>query len=110
MFLFTAGNSFGQVSHANISATVTTPVGAELSGDINGEKLADNNLITTYSVTAKDLKKAINLTFLKIIGEEFSHNTTVEKDQIILKRKENEEAQILSNAMQRVVRITVNFD
>jgi hypothetical protein len=102
IFLFAAGHTFGQASHATISATIVTPVGAEFSGDIdlnkNTGKQADGNI-----------DKAQATSFFKIIGDVFSHSTTVEKQYEILKRKENE-ALLAEGIPQTIVRITINFD
>ena len=110
LFLFTTGKIFGQVSHATISANIVTPVGAEISAVINKEDLFNNNLrIASPDLNVTNLKIPGQLAFLKIIGEVFSHNTTVENELVILKRKENEEALPVSKH-QSIVRITVNFD
>lgn len=108
MFLFIATKMFGQVSHATTSATIVTPVGAELSADINETKKINTNAITNPAdITSKNNQKENDVSYLKIIGDIFSHYTTVENDDVILIKKESEE---ILPGKKSFVRITVNFD
>lgn len=105
IIIFSAGKSFGQVSHATISSVIVTPVGLEFSGDMN-----EGNLFNKYAGKhgGLNIENENTASFLKIIGETFSHDTTYEMDQVVVKRKENERLPVPKQ--QPVVRITVNFD
>ena len=107
IFLLTASHLFGQVSHATASATIVTLVGAEISGEINDVNFFSKKVRTIPAEgNIKDNKKENDLSFLKIIGETFSHYVTIETGNVF-KRKENEET---SRNRESFVSITVNFD
>lgn len=107
IFLLTASHLFGQVSHATASATIVTLVGAEISGEINDVNFFSKKVRTIPAEgNIKDNKKENDLSFLKIIGETFSHYVTIETGTVF-KRKENEET---SRNRESFVSITVNFD
>ena len=113
IFLITTSHLCGQVSHATASATIVTPVGAEISGEINDVNFSSNNVrARSAGENIKDSNPDSNrdekdLSFLKIIGETFSHHVTVETGNVF-KRKGNEET--FPRNHESFVRITVNFD
>ena len=99
-------NVFGQTSSASASATIVTPVGAELSGDINNADLFSKNQGTSSSSNNNDIENKKQVSFLKIIGDTFAHQVTVEND-IILTR---EGVTRTAHKDESLVGITVNFD
>ena len=108
IFLITTGHLFGQVSHATASATIVTPVGAEISGDINDVNFLSKNVkIISDDMNIKNSKSENDHSFLKIIGESFSYYVTVETENVF-KRKGKEET--FPRNQESFVSITVNFD
>lgn len=115
IFILTSANLFGQTSHATASATIVTPVGAEISGEINDVNFFSKNVRTRSSdVNIKNSNPDSNrdeedLSFLTIIGEIFSHHVTVETLDIFKGKKETEEI-LTARKHELFVSITVNFD
>src|SRR5688572_29687179 len=103
----------GQVAHATISATITTPVGAEISGDISFEKFTSSNKSTKKGVEAESSEKILPI---RIIGESFAHTVTIENEiienaTVLLKRKKDIKEGYPSNRTYGpLTTITVNFD
>lgn len=101
---------YGQTSTASVTASLVTPVGAEISGDINYADFFNKGLSTeTPDAQIQGIEKGKHLSFLKIIGEVFSHHVTVETD-IILKRKRENEVTLSARKPESLVSITVNFN
>lgn len=104
IFLFIQNNVLGQTAHATVTATITTPVGAEISNDINFETIskikttpANENLINQGQNE--------NMPFLKVIGDSFAYNVTIEND-VLLKQKIYPSTQKNNSFLS----ITVNFN
>ena len=109
-FLLTTGNLFGQVSHATISATIVTPVGAEISDEIIYERIPAKTKTTLPSDNVVLPEKNDPNSFLKVIGNTFSHHITVEKNYCFLKRKTDNDKTLTEQKHTSYVGITVNFD
>jgi len=106
--LFIHTNVFGQTAHANITATITTPVGTEISNDIDTETLSK---IRTTQVNDNLIQQGQNenMPFLKVIGDTFAYGVTVE-DNVLLKRKEDKETFPSTQKNESFLSITVNFN
>jgi hypothetical protein len=96
-----------QVAHATITATITTPVGAEISNDISFEKFAKMTSTKKGVITAEnnEMKNSV-----KVIGESFAYNVTIQNDNQPLKRKKDVKEPTLSTGNEPPLSITVNFD
>ena len=102
-------NVFAQTAHATISATITTPVGMEISNDINLNNFSQVNKITSGSdAIISNQGKIISL--INIIGESFSHNVTVENYYALSDRNMENEKTLSVRKRESYVGITVNFD
>ena len=110
-FILIQDNVSGQVAHATISATITTPVGAEISGDISLETFP---VKMSSTKTNENITKAVNnetRSFLKVIGESFAHTITLENDMVLLKRKKDSNESYQPPQQYRPsLSVTVNFD
>ena len=108
IFLFIQNNVLGQTARATITAAITTPVGAEISNDINYETLSK---IKTASVNDLLIKQGQNETmpFLKVIGDSFAYAVTVE-DDVLLKRQEDKKTYPPTQMNESFLSITVNFN
>lgn len=103
-------NVSGQTAHATVTATITTPVGAEISGDIRLEKFPAKGKSIIKGHTVKPVNDE-QLSFLKVIGESFVHTITIENDTVLLKRKKDVNESYESPGKYRPsLCITVNFD
>lgn len=109
-FILIQNNLSGQVAHGTISATITTPVGAEISGDINFEE---------FAVKMKSIIKKRNVinpenddmpSPVRVIGESFAYNVTIENDTVLLKRKKAIREDQFPEKYEPALSITVNFD
>lgn len=109
IFLLIQNNVFGQVAHATITVTISTPVGAEISNSINFENFYK---IRTTSVNNNLIQQEQNETqpFLKVIGESFAYNVTIENDLVLLKRKKGLKEFQPTEKYQPSLNITVNFN
>ena len=105
IFFFIHANVFGQTAHATISATITTPVGAEISQDINFEKLST---VKTSSLIKEEQNES--LSFLKVIGDSFAYDVTIENDIVLLKRNKERKEYQPAEKYQPSLNITVNFN
>lgn len=108
IFLLIQNNVFGQVAHATITATITTPVGAEISGDMNFERIAGSR---TTSLKDNLIQQRPNgsIPFLKVIGDTFAYAVTIE-DNVPLKGKEDKETYPPTLKNESFLSITVNFN
>ena len=109
IILFIQNTVCGQTAHATVTATITTPVGAEISNDINFEKFSK---INKTQVSDNRLASAQNETppFLKIIGDTFVHDVTIENDTVQIKRKKDSNGNRPPERIQPSLNITVNFN
>ncbi|MDB5222616.1 MAG: hypothetical protein JWN83_1283 [Chitinophagaceae bacterium] len=100
IFFLSKSNAFAQVAYATASATIVTPVGAEVTGDINFDDLSmvsSRNRIAGNDSTRK-LTGGVNLAkdatagiSLNIIGGSFAYDITLQTDPVILKRQTGNE-------------------
>lgn len=109
IFLLIHANVYGQTAHATVTATITTPVGAEISNDINLENFSTGK---AASVNNKLIKEGQNepLPFLKVIGDSFAYDITIENDIVLLKRKKELKEYQPAGKYQPSLNITVNFN
>lgn len=101
IFLLTNSNVFGQVAYATASATIVTPVGAEISGDINfgdfstgsshGTIAPGSDGMAKSTGGVKLVKDKTGAVSLNVIGGSFAYDVTIQTEPIILKRKTGSE-------------------
>jgi hypothetical protein len=109
IFFFLQNNVCGQTAHATIAATITTPVGAEISNYPNFEKFSK---IKTAAVNDSSIKPQLNetLPFLKVIGDTFAYDVTIENDMLFSKTKRDIDGYQPPGKFQPSIQITVNFN
>ena len=110
IFILIQNNVFGQVAHGTITATITTPVGAEISGDVSFEKFALKMKSITKNRNVANPENNETISPVKVIGETFAYNVTIEKDVLLKRKKDSKERYQSPEKYEPSLSITVNFD
>lgn len=109
ILLITNCDVFAQTANANITATISTPVGMEVSKEINSTDISVMNILPAadYNTIAN---KKLRLPLVNIIGKNFSHTVTLEEYNGVIDRNKNNLTTFYSQKKYSFVNVTVNFD
>lgn len=110
-FILIQNNVLGQIAQATISATITTPVGAEISGDISLEELQVKIRSTKTNERITEQANNEKLSPIKVIGESFAYNVSIENETVLIKSRTdiNESYQSAKKSVE-YLSVMVNFD
>lgn len=100
MLVITTSSLFGQTSFASATATIVTPVGAEISGDINFKYFSGevSNAAVTPNIDRRNSSGGVKIianenrsTSLNIIGGSFAYDITIQTEPVVLKTRSGSE-------------------
>jgi hypothetical protein len=110
ILLVTNCDVYAQTAYANITAIITTPVGMEISSEINSSDFSVINNEVPGSDSNINANRKVKPSLVNIIGKTFSHTVTVEKYNELRNTDKSNGSTFYSVKNNSFVKVTVNFD